>query len=78
MPFSPILALHVCAGTLGLFSGTVSIFVCKGSRNHVAAGILFSWSMLSLGATGTCIAITKSQPGNIIGGLLTLYMIATA
>jgi hypothetical protein len=34
--------------------------------------------MLTLGATGTYIAYTKSQPGNILGGLLTLYMIATA
>jgi len=34
--------------------------------------------MLILAATGTFIAYTKSQPGNILGGLLTLYMIATA
>ena len=78
MTFSPILALHICAGSLGLLSGTVAIAVRKGSRNHAMAGIVFSVSMLILGATGTYIAITKSQPGNIIGGLLTLYMIATA
>jgi hypothetical protein len=75
---SPILALHICAGALGLLSGTVAISVRKGSRNHAAAGIVFSVSMLILGATGTYIAITKSQPGNIIGGLVTIYMIATA
>jgi hypothetical protein len=78
LTFSPILALHICAGSLGLLSGTVAIAVRKGSRNHAMAGIVFSVSMLILGATGTYIAITKSQPGNIIGGLLTLYMIATA
>lgn len=78
MPFSPILALHICAGTLGLLSGTMAISVRKGSRNHVAAGIVFSVSMLILAVTGAFIAYTKSQPGNIIGGLLTLYMIATA
>jgi hypothetical protein len=78
LPFSPILALHICAGTLGLLSGTVAISVRKGSRNHVATGIVFSVSMLTLAATGTYIAYTKSQPGNILGGLLTLYMISTA
>jgi hypothetical protein len=78
LPFSPVLALHICAGTLGLLSGTVAIVVRKGSRNHALAGMVFAVSMLILGATGTYIAITKSQPGNIIGGLLTLYMIATA
>jgi hypothetical protein len=78
LAFSPILALHICAGTLGLLSGTVAISVRKGSRNHAVAGIVFSVSMLILAATGTYIAYTKSQPGNILGGLLTLYMIATA
>jgi hypothetical protein len=78
LPFSLILALHICAGSLGLLSGTIAISVRKGSRNHVAAGIVFSMSMLILAVTGTYIAYTKSQPGNIIGGLLTLYMIATA
>jgi hypothetical protein len=78
LPFSPILALHICAGTLGLLSGTMAISVRKGSRNHVAAGIVFSVSMLTLAATGSYIAYTKSQPGNILGGLMTLYMIATA
>ena len=78
MAFSPILALHICAGTLGLLSGTVAISVRKGSRNHVAVGIVFSVAMLILAATGTYIAYIKAQPGNILGGLLTLYMIATA
>lgn len=78
MPFSPVLALHICAGSLGLLSGMVAIAVRKGSRSHAKAGIVFAVSMLILGATGTYIATTKSQPGNIIGGLLTLYMIATA
>ena len=78
MPFPPILALHIGAGTLGLLSGTVAISVRKGSRNHATSGMVFSVSMLILAATGTFIAYTKSQPGNILGGLLTLYMIATA
>ena len=56
----------------------MAISVSKGSRNHVATGIAFSVSMLILAATGTYIAYTKSQPGNILGGLLTLYMISTA
>jgi len=77
LPFSPILALHICAGTLGLLSCTIAISVRKGSRNHVASGIVFSISMLILAATGTYIAYTKSQPGNILCGP-TLYMIATA
>ncbi len=78
LAFSPLLDLHIVAGALGLLSGTVAIVVRKGSRNHGAAGTVFSISMLVLGATGTSIAIIKSQPGNIVGGLLTIYMLATA
>jgi hypothetical protein len=31
MPYSPILLGHVCAGTLGLLSGTAAMFFRKGS-----------------------------------------------
>ncbi len=78
MPFSPTLVLHVCAGTLGLASGTVAMVVRKGSRRHSLAGIVFALSMLSLAASGTYLAYIKSQMGNILGGVLTFYMVATA
>jgi len=78
MQFSPILILHVCAGTVGLLSGTVAISVRKGSRNHASAGTVFSVSMLTLAASGVYLAYIKSQPGNILGGLVTCYVIATA
>ena len=75
---SPILVTHVCAGSLGLLSGTVAISVRKGSRGHATMGIVFSISMLTLAATGAYIAYGKSQTGNIIGGIVTLYMVSTA
>ena len=78
MRFSPILAVHACAGILGLLSGTVAISVRKGSRRHGVAGIVFSCSMLCLAASGTYLGYMKSQTGNVLGGLLTFYMVATA
>ena len=75
---SPILLIHVVAGSLGLLSGTVAISVRKGSRSHAAMGTVFSVSMLTLAATGAYIGYSKSQTGNVIGGIVTLYMIATA
>ena len=76
--FSPVLLLHICSGTVGLLSGTVAMVVRKGSRRHGLAGIVFSVSMLSLAASGTYLAIVKSQMGNVMGDVLTFYMIATA
>jgi uncharacterized membrane protein len=78
MQLSPVLALHVCAGSVGLAAGTVAICVRKGGRSHGLAGTVFSIAMLCLAASGVYLAYRKSQAGNILGGALTFYMIATA
>ncbi len=75
---TPILGLHIAAGTLGMLSGFVAVFLLKGSRRHGIAGTVFVISMLILSASGVCLAIAKSQPGNILGGTLTFYLAATA
>jgi hypothetical protein len=75
---SPLLLLHILAGTLGVLSGFVAVFLRKGSRRHGAAGNVFVIAMLCLSASGVYLAIMKSQPGNITGGTLTFYLVATA
>jgi hypothetical protein len=77
MAYSPILVVHICAGSLGLLSGTAAISFRKGSRRHVLAGKVFVASMLTMGAA-TYLAITRYQPNNIGGGILTVYLIGTA
>jgi uncharacterized membrane protein len=74
----PLLILHILAGTVGLLSGTFAIAVRKGSRLHRASGNIFTVAMLTLASSAFCLAIMKSQHGNIIGSLITFYMIATA
>ena len=75
---SPILAVHICGGTLGLASGAAALSFRKGSRRHVMAGKVFVVSMLTMAVGATCLAIQKHEPGNIGGGILTFYMILTA
>jgi len=75
---SPLLVLHIIAGTLGMLSGFVAVFLLKGSRRHGIAGNVFVISMLGLSASGVYLAVMKSQPGNILGGSLTFYLVATA
>ncbi len=75
---SPLLFLHIIAGTLGMLSGFVAVFLLKGSRRHGLAGNVFVVAMLSLGASGAYLAVMKSQPGNILGGIFTFYLVATA
>src|SRR5438132_7446969 len=78
MRFSPVLLFHICAGTLGFLSGAVAVSFRKGSRRHALAGNVFVISMVSLAASGVYLALMKSQPGNILGGTLTFYLVATA
>ncbi len=73
-----LLLLHITAGTLGMLSGFVAVFLRKGSRQHGLAGKVFVVSMLSLAASGVYLAILKHQPGNILGGTFTFYLVATA
>lgn len=75
---SPILLIHIVAGTVGMLSGFVAAFLRKGSRRHGLAGDVFVISMMCLSATGVYLAILKSQTGNILGGSITFYMVTTA
>jgi len=78
MNLSPVLFIHIGAGTLGLFSGAAALTFRKGSRWHVLAGKVFVASMLVMAAAAAYLGITRHQPGNVGGGLFTFYLILTA
>jgi hypothetical protein len=77
VPYSPILVLHICAGTVGLLSGTAAVFFRKGSPRHVQAGRVFVASMLIMAVGAVYLGIVKNQPSNIGGGITTFYLIGT-
>ena len=74
----PFLVLHVTCGVIGLLSGAVAMSFRKGSRGHVRAGQVFVVSMLIMGLCGSYLALLKHQTNNVFGGILAVYMIATA
>lgn len=74
----PLLILHILGGTIGLLAGTFAMAVRKGGYLHRASGNVFTIAMLTLASSGLCLAILKSQHGNIIGSIVTFYMITTA
>lgn len=78
MRFSPILALHVTAGMIGMFSGAAALIFRKGSPRHALAGKVFVASMLTMAASAVYLAVLKHQPDNVGGGILILYLITTA
>jgi hypothetical protein len=75
---TPLLALHIAAGIMGLLSGTAAMVFRKGSRRHGLAGDVFVVSMLAMAACAVWLAILKHQPGNVVGGVFTFYLVATA
>jgi hypothetical protein len=78
MAYSPILMVHICAGCLGLLSGTAAMSFRKGFPRHVLAGRVFVASMLTMATIAVYLAITRHQPSNIGPGILTFYLIGTA
>jgi Predicted membrane protein (DUF2306) len=74
----PLLILHILAGTVGLLAGTFAMSVRKGGRLHRASGNVFTVAILTVASSALYLAIMKSQHGNIIAGIITFYMIATA
>jgi hypothetical protein len=78
MKYSPILTLHICAAIVGLLAGYPALFFRKGSRPHRSAGNVFFVSMLIMSGTGAYMAaFVKPNMGNVFGGVLTFYLVAT-
>lgn len=78
MSVPPILVLHVSGGLIGILSGAVAMSFGKGGRGHVVAGQVFVIAMLCMSGAGAYMAFMKSQTGNLMGGVMTFYMVATA
>jgi hypothetical protein len=58
------------------FSPILFFHICVGT--HRASGNVFFVSMLIMGAAGSYLAFRKGQMNNVFGGLLTIYLVATA
>jgi len=74
-----LMMIHVCGAIVGLLSGFMAMTFRKGSGLHGAAGNIFFVSMLSMSSAGAYMAaFIKPNNGNIMGGVLTFYLVATA
>ena len=78
MVYSPVLLVHIAAGSLGLLAGTAAMLFRKGSRRHALAGRVFVIAMLTMASFAAYIAIGRHEPSNIAGGIFTFYLILTA
>lgn len=78
MAASPILITHLATGTVALAAAVAALSYRKGSHGHQFGGRAFAVSMLAMAASGAYLAFSLQVTLSIIGGLLTLYLVATS
>ena len=82
---TPVLIVHIGAGSLGMLSGFATLAVAKGQRLHRPFGIVFFTSMLTMAALAAYLAIFQppTYPGaapasaTVPVAILTFYLVAT-
>lgn len=70
--------IHVAAGGVAILAGFLALAVSKGGSLHRQAGTVFFVSMLLMAAFAAALGVRAGQSGNVVAGLFTLYLVATA
>jgi uncharacterized membrane protein len=79
MMHSILLMTHISGAVVGLSSGFLSMLFRKGSSLHRVAGTIFFGAMLAMsGSAAYMAAFLKPSHANLLAGLLTFYLVATA
>ncbi len=71
------LVLHIGGGSVGILSGYAAVSVTKGERLHRLYGTVFVAVMLVMAAMGTALSFPIHQRGNVAGGFMAFYLVAT-
>jgi hypothetical protein len=72
------LALHIGGGLTGIVTGYGAVTVRKGEHLHRQLGKVFVVAMLIMATMGAALSVFIQQRGNIAGGVLAGYLVATA
>lgn len=72
-----MLIMHVSAGCVAILAGAAALSVRKGERLHRRFGTVFFAAMLVMATFATLLSVLR-QPGTIVGGIFTIYLVVTA
>jgi hypothetical protein len=79
MTSSPLVYFHIWTALIGISFGSAALFFRKGSRLHRLSGNVFFIYMLSMSASAAYMAaFRKPVMINVVAGVLTFYLVATA
>lgn len=75
-----ILPVHILAGGLAIVFGYVALSAAKGATLHRRSGMVFVLAMLTMSLSGALMAALKTSTitVDVVAGLLTFYLVATA
>src|ERR1700694_1487329 len=74
-----LLPVHILAGGLAIVFGGVALVASKGATVHRRIGLLFVYAMLTMGISGSILALRQSLTNaNVLGGFMSCYFVITA
>ena len=74
-----LLPIHIVAGGLAIILGAVALVASKGAWLHRKSGLLFVYAMLTMGISGSVLALRQSLTNaNVLGGFMSAYFVITA
>src|SRR3982751_1631271 len=74
-----LLPIHIVAGGLAIVLGAAALLAAKGATLHRTSGLLFVYAMLTMGISGSVLALRESLTNvNAIGGFMSAYFVITA
>ena len=74
-----LLPVHIVGGGLAIVLGAIALLAAKGRTVHRRAGLLFVYAMLTMGLSGSALALRKSLTNaNVLGGFMSAYFVVTA
>jgi len=75
--FKILLIIHIIAGTIGLFTGTINIIRKKGDKPHILVGKFFFWGMMVNAVAGFIMSILHNNIFLLIIAVFSFYLTAT-
>ena len=74
-----LLPIHIVGGGLAIVLGGVALLAAKGGTLHRQSGLLFVYAMLTMGISGSVLALRQSLTNaNVLGGFMSAYFVITA
>jgi uncharacterized membrane protein len=74
-----LLPVHIAAGGLAIILGATALAAAKGGWLHRRSGLLFVYAMLTMGISGSILALSQRWTNaNALGGFTSAYFVITA